>query len=101
MSYSEKMVQALQAENLAEAQLMFEEALKKDDENTLADLGETLLSLGFLEEAKQIFQQLLEQFPDADGLNIPLAEIAIENNEIDDAFKIGRASCRERVYVLV
>lgn len=54
MSYSEKMVQALQAENLAEAQLMFEEALKKDDENTLADLGETLLSLGFLEEAKQI-----------------------------------------------
>ena len=55
MSYSEKMVQALQAENLAEAQLMFEEALKKDDENTLADLGETLLSLGFLEEAKQIF----------------------------------------------
>ena len=86
MSYSEKMVQALQAENLAEAQLMFEEALKKDDENTLADLGETLLSLGFLEEAKQIFQQLLEQFPDADGLNIPLAEIAIENNEIDDAF---------------
>lgn len=68
MSYSEKMVQALQAENLAEAQLMFEEALKKDDENTLADLGgETLLSLGFLEEAKQIFQQLLEQFPDADA----------------------------------
>ena len=29
MSYSEKMVQALQAENLAEAQLMFEEALKE------------------------------------------------------------------------
>ena len=48
MSYSEKMVQALQAENLAEAQLMFEEALKKYDENTLADLGDTLLSLGFL-----------------------------------------------------
>ena len=34
------MVQALQAENLAESsKLMFEEALKKDDENTLADLG--------------------------------------------------------------
>ena len=29
MSYSEKMVQALQAENLAEAQLMFEEADRK------------------------------------------------------------------------
>lgn len=86
MSYSEKMVQALQDENLAQAQLMFEEALKKDDEDTLADLGETLLSLGFLEEAKQIFQQLVALFPDAEGLNIPLAEIAIENNEIDEAF---------------
>ena len=37
------MVQALQAENLAEAQLMFEEALKKDDENTLADLGNVII----------------------------------------------------------
>ncbi len=55
MSYSEKMVQALQAENLAEAQLMFEEALKKDDENTLADLGETLLSLGFLKKKPNKF----------------------------------------------
>ncbi len=55
MSYSEKMVQALQAENLAEAQLMFEEALKKDDENTLADLGETLLSFRFSRRSQTNF----------------------------------------------
>lgn len=31
---------------------MFEEVLKKDDENILVDLGEMLLFLGFLEEVK-------------------------------------------------
>ncbi|EOH98610.1 TPR domain-containing protein [Enterococcus haemoperoxidus ATCC BAA-382] len=95
-TYSEKMLEALHEEDLAQAQLMLAEAIRKDDDDTLADLGEELLSLGFLEEAKLIFDHLLKVFPDADGLNIPLAEIAIENNLIDDAFvyleKVGKDS---------
>ncbi|ALS00611.1 hypothetical protein ATZ33_04255 [Enterococcus silesiacus] len=95
-TYSEKMLQALHEEDLAQAQLMLAEAIRKDDDDTLADLGEELLSLGFLEEAKLVFDHLLTVFPDADGLNIPLAEIAIENNLIDDAFvyleKVGKDS---------
>ncbi|WP_430601710.1 TPR domain-containing protein [Enterococcus sp. DIV0724b] len=95
-TYSEKMLEALHEEDLAQAQLMLAEAIRKDDDDTLADLGEELLSLGFLEEAKLIFDHLLTVFPDADGLNIPLAEIAIENNLIDDAFvyleKVGKDS---------
>ncbi|MGX7148863.1 tetratricopeptide repeat protein [Enterococcus ureasiticus] len=95
-TYSEKMLQALHEEELAQAQLMLAEAIRKDDDDTLADLGEELLSLGFLEEAKLVFEHLLTIFPDADGLNIPLAEIAIENNLIDDAFvyleKVGKDS---------
>jgi thioredoxin-like negative regulator of GroEL len=86
MTYSKKMIDALEEENIAQAQLYFAEALQQDDADTLADLGETLLTLGFLEEAKQIFEQLTTQFPEAEGLNLPLAEIAIENNEIDEAF---------------
>lgn len=85
-TYSEKMLQALHEEELAQAQLMLAEAIRKDDEDTLADLGEELLSLGFLEEAKLVFDHLVTIFPEADGLNLPLAEIAIENNLIDDAF---------------
>lgn len=85
-TYSEKMLQALHEEELAQAQLMLAEAIRKDDDDTLADLGEELLSLGFLEEAKLVFEHLVTIFPEADGLNIPLAEIAIENNLIDDAF---------------
>ncbi|MET3561225.1 tetratricopeptide (TPR) repeat protein [Enterococcus rotai] len=95
-TYSEKMLQALHEEELAQAQLMLAEAIRKDDDDTLADLGEELLSLGFLEEAKLVFDHLITIFPEADGLNLPLAEIAIENNLIDDAFvyleKVGKDS---------
>ncbi|MFD2305582.1 tetratricopeptide repeat protein [Enterococcus termitis] len=85
-TYSEKMLQALHEEDLAQAQLMLAEAIRNDDDDTLADLGEALLSLGFLEEAQFVFEHLLTIFPEAEGLNIPLAEIAIENNLIDEAF---------------
>ncbi|KAF1298084.1 hypothetical protein BAU15_09555 [Enterococcus sp. JM4C] len=86
-TYSEKMLAALANEDLAEAQLMLTEALKQDDGDVLAELGEELLSLGFLEEAKEVFEKLLLVYPESDGLNIPLAEIAIENNQIDQAFE--------------
>ncbi|MGM0124493.1 hypothetical protein IGI37_001871 [Enterococcus sp. AZ194] len=86
-TYSEKMLAALANEDLAEAQLMLVEALKNDDGDVLVELGEELLSLGFLEEAKEIFEKLLLAYPESDGLNIPLAEIAIENNQIDEAFE--------------
>lgn len=85
-NYSEKMLAALHEEELAQAQLMLQEALKNDEEDTLAELGEELLSLGFLEEANTVFLHLLNQFPEAEGLYLPLAEIAIENNQLDDAF---------------
>lgn len=52
-SYSEKMLAALKNEDLTEANLMFEEALKKDDPEILASLAEELQALGFLEEAKK------------------------------------------------
>ena len=84
---SEKMLQALSDEDLSQAQIFLEKALKEDPADILAELGEELLAIGFLIEAKQIFEQLINQYPENDGLNIPLAEIAIEDNEIDLAFK--------------
>ena len=70
---SEKMLQALSDEDLAQAQLFLEKALKEDPADILAELGEELLAIGFLIEAKQIFEQLINQYPENDGLNIPLA----------------------------
>ncbi len=87
MSESEKMLQALQQEDLAQAQLAFQQALRTDDEETLAGLGEELLQLGFLEEVNEIFQVLLKKNPKQVGYYLPLAEVAIENNEIETAFE--------------
>lgn len=87
MSESEKMLQALQQEDLAQAQLAFQQALRQDDEQTLAALGEELLQLGFLQEVNEIFELLLTRNPKQVGYYLPLAEVAIENNDTEAAFE--------------
>ena len=86
-SYSEKMLTALEAENLAEADNLFEEALKHDEPEILASLAIELQALGFLEEAKRIYQKLITEFPEEDSFYLYLAEMAIEDDEIDQAFE--------------
>ncbi|OJG85335.1 hypothetical protein RV13_GL001137 [Enterococcus raffinosus] len=80
------MLAALKNEDLTEANLMFEEALKKDDPEILASLAEELQALGFLEEAKKVLEKLVTDFPQEDVFYLSLAEIAIENDDIDGAF---------------
>lgn len=43
--------------------------------------------MGFLEEAKRILEKLLKDFPEEDVFYLSLAEIAIENDDIDGAFE--------------
>jgi len=88
MTYSEKMLTALQNEDLAEAQLSLAEALQHDDPAVLAELGEELFSIGFLEEVQTIFETLRERNPKEMLYILPLAEVAIENNEIETAFEL-------------
>ena len=85
-SYSEKMLTALKEEDLTKANQLFEEALKKDEPEILASFAEELQGLGFLEEAKQVLEKLSADFPTEDVFYLPLAEIAIENDDIDGAF---------------
>lgn len=86
-SYSEKMLAALEAEELTEANRLFEQALKQDEPEMLASLAIELQTLGFLEEAKRIYQQLSAEFPEEDSFYLYLGEIAIEYDEIDQAFE--------------
>lgn len=88
MNFSEQMLDALHNEDLAEAQVLFEEALRKDEAEVLADLGENLMALGFLAEARRTFEELLTRFPAAEELYLPLAEIAIEDGKTDEAFDL-------------
>ena len=85
-SYSEQMLIALKNEDLSEANFMFEKAMDKDDPEIIASLADELQNLGFLEEAKRILEKLLRDFPEEDLFYLSLAEIAIENDDIDGAF---------------
>ncbi|GMA07966.1 hypothetical protein GCM10025886_11170 [Tetragenococcus halophilus subsp. flandriensis] len=88
MTYSEKMLDALDQEDFAEAQLQLNQAIKEDNEDILEELGESLLSIGFLEEAEQVFENLKSRHPEQKENNLPLAEIAVENNETDTALEL-------------
>lgn len=86
-SYSYQMLDALEKEDLVQAQIAFNEAMNKDDDDTLAQLGTQLFQMGFLEEPQEIFTRLLERYPGNEEVLLSLAEIAMEDNRIDDAFE--------------
>ncbi|MHC5248247.1 tetratricopeptide repeat protein [Enterococcus sp. LJL90] len=87
MTDSEKVIQAIENEDLVLAQEHLQAALKHDEADLLAALGDELLTRGFLEEAQQIFTQLVENSPETGAFYIPLAEIAIDNNQVEEAFE--------------
>ncbi|WP_438467229.1 tetratricopeptide repeat protein [Streptococcus pluranimalium] len=80
---SEKMVASIQSQDLAHADKYFERALKEDDEQVLLDLGAYLESIGFLPQAKRIYDQLRNQYPD---VNLNLAQIVAEDGDFEAAF---------------
>ena len=86
MSNSKNMLEALSKGDLIEAQVAFEKALKEDLPEERAQLADNLYQLGFMEEAQTLYEKLFEEFPEEETLKISLAEIAIENDELDKAF---------------
>ncbi len=88
MTHSEKMLHALDQEDLVQAQAELSQALKQDKTDILEALGDELLSMGFLDESHQVFEMLKKREPNNLGHNLPLAEIAIENDQIEKAFEL-------------
>ncbi|WP_303753453.1 tetratricopeptide repeat protein [Enterococcus sp. S86.2] len=84
-SYSEQMLEALENEDLVSANLAFNQALAKDGDSQLHELAQYLLQIGFLEESEQTFLHLLEKYPNNEELYLGLAEVAIENDNSDQA----------------
>ncbi|HES5395805.1 TPA: tetratricopeptide repeat protein [Streptococcus pyogenes] len=83
MLNSEKMIASLDQQDLAHAEKYFQKVLKEDDADSLIALGEYLESIGFLPHAKRIYLQLADDYPE---LNINLAQIAAEDDAIEEAF---------------
>ncbi|MQB75987.1 tetratricopeptide repeat protein [Limosilactobacillus reuteri] len=85
MTYSEQMLDQLEAGKLKEAQNSFKLALINDDDNMLFSLAEELYALGFLQQARTIYLKLLDCYPDEDELKTNLATIAIDEGHNDEA----------------
>lgn len=83
MLNSEKMVASIQNQDLEHADKYFKRALKEDDAETLLELAEYLESIGFLPQAREIYLQEREDYPE---VNINLAQIATEDGDIEEAF---------------
>ncbi|MFC3932286.1 tetratricopeptide repeat protein [Streptococcus dentapri] len=83
MLNSEKMIASLDQQDLEHADKYFKRALVEDDTETLLSLAQYLESIGFLPQAKEIYLQERENYPE---VNINLAQIAAEDDDIEEAF---------------
>lgn len=83
MTNSEQMVLAIQNQDLEGAEVAFQAALSQDDAETLMELAQYLESIGFFPQAKEIYQQEAESYPEA---YLSLASIAAEDGDLEEAF---------------
>lgn len=88
MTYSEKVVEAMNHADLSVMEENVNLALKHDSDEYLLALQDVLMQAGYIELAKKVIENLLEKNPKHYDLYIPLAEIAIEDNDIEKAFEL-------------
>ena len=85
MTYSEKVLEQIQAGQMPAAQQSFTEALAKDSDDMIFSLAEELYGMGFLHQARQAYLHLLAKYPNEDELRVNLAEIAVSEGHNDEA----------------
>lgn len=99
MTYSEEMLEALDNQDLETAKKKFASALRHDDDDTLFSLAEELQALGFNNQSRRIANKLLTKYPDADDVRLILAELAISDDQTDDALlELDQISTSSEVY---
>lgn len=84
-NYAEKMLDALSSGQLDMAQKLFAQSLRHDSDEMIYSLAEELYALGFLNQSRRAYKKLLDKFPDEDDIRTALADIAIEDGQIDEA----------------
>lgn len=86
MNIVEKTVQLLKKGDFEEARIHIERVTASESAEDMLELAEEMLQLGFIEEAKNLYQQLLRLYPGEGELILSLAEILIDNDQEDEAF---------------
>lgn len=83
MNNSQQMLQALEEQDLTEAEHYFAKALENDSSDLLYELATYLEGIGFYPQAKEIYLKIVEDFPE---VHLNLAAIASEDGQIEEAF---------------
>ena len=83
MNNSQRMLQALEEQDLVKAEYYFVKALENDPSELLYELATYLEGIGFYPQAKEIYLKIVEDFPE---LHLNLAAIASEDGQIEEAF---------------
>ena len=84
-SFAERMLDELSSGQLEAAKKSFASALRYDDDDTIYSLAEELYGLGFSNQAQRAYKKLLAKYPDEDQLRTSLADIAIDEDDTDQA----------------
>lgn len=81
----EKMIQLLENGDMDKAKDLFLKIKNSNNDEEKYLLAEELLQLGFLNEAKELYELLLVSYPNEGELKVSLAEILIEMDKESDA----------------
>ncbi|MCM3022929.1 tetratricopeptide repeat protein [Heyndrickxia ginsengihumi] len=85
MSISDHILQHIENGNMEQVTTGIRELLSSNNDEEKYNLAQQLFSLGFLQEAQQLYKHLLEQYPDDGELHILLAETFIDMDQEEEA----------------
>ncbi|WP_374054167.1 tetratricopeptide repeat protein [Rossellomorea sp. FM04394] len=93
------MLSSLEEGKLEEAQKEYKQALKFGSHEEKFSLAEELHHLGFLDEAKELYENLLQYYPGEGELLIELAEVLVEmDNEEEAINKLAELDEKDPIY---
>lgn len=85
MSYAQQMLESLEKGENEAALLLFKKIQSFSSDNEKFALAEQLYGLGFLEEARALYEGLLEAFPEEGELRVLLAEVLVDMDQEEEA----------------
>ena len=85
MNSVDKVLQLLKKGELAEAHSHINRITSIESEENILTLAEEILQLGFIDEAKELYEHLLDLYPGEGELVLSIAEILIDSDQEDEA----------------
>ncbi|GIN21058.1 MAG TPA: tetratricopeptide repeat protein [Bacillus bacterium] len=86
MNDAELVIKYIELQDLSKADKAFNKVKESGSPEEKFYLAENLSQYGFLEEAKELYERLLDEFPEENELKILLAELLIELGKDEEAY---------------